>query len=225
MNHRPTDVAIKSSVMLALGSSAFAPYSILAQRYRQNDHANKTWTDLRMDIESNITNNVTGTSRDPDIHMRQCDRSFREWRRSPSRFDQPLTESRSSRTLYDNYYNDSRKRPSDPNHTSTHIPSDVRAATPTSQANTPTQLYPCANCSGDHRATECDSTKCFTCQANFPTAALRQAHYIATHKRDITAKRARFAPINAPTRSQYTPPLLTIFIQISSRDAQPLPVR
>ena len=35
MNHRPTDAAIKSSVMLALGSSIFSPYSILAQRYRQ----------------------------------------------------------------------------------------------------------------------------------------------------------------------------------------------
>jgi hypothetical protein len=61
MNHRPTDAAIKSFVMLALGSSLFAPYSILAQRYRQNDHANKTWTDLRMDKESIINNNNTGT--------------------------------------------------------------------------------------------------------------------------------------------------------------------
>jgi hypothetical protein len=133
MNHRSTDVAIKSSVMLALGSSAFGPYSILAQRYRQNDHANKTWTNLRMDIESNITNNVTGTSRDPDIHMRKRDRAFREWRRSPSRFDQPLTESRSSRTLYDNYHNDSRKRPSDPNIITPH---------PTSPPTSALQLRP-----------------------------------------------------------------------------------
>ena len=199
MNHRPTDAAIKSSVMLALGSSIFPPYSILAQRYRQNDHANKTWTDLRMDID-------TGTSRDSDIHMRQRDRTFREWRNSPSRFDQPPTESRSSRTLYDNYHSDGRKRANDQPNNQPHHPQDVRAATPTSQANTPTQLYPCANCSGDHRATECDSTKCFTCQANFPTAALRQAHYLATHKRDSTVKRARFAPISAPPRSQYTPP-------------------
>ena len=28
MNHRPTDVAIKKSVMLALGFSIFAPYSL-----------------------------------------------------------------------------------------------------------------------------------------------------------------------------------------------------
>ena len=61
-NHRPTDAAIKSSAMLALGSSTFAPYSNLAQQYSQNDHANKTWN-----IESNITNNTTGTSRDPDV--------------------------------------------------------------------------------------------------------------------------------------------------------------
>ena len=31
INHRPTDAAIKSSVMLALGSSTFEPYSNLVQ--------------------------------------------------------------------------------------------------------------------------------------------------------------------------------------------------
>jgi hypothetical protein len=197
MNHRPTDAAIKSSVMLA---------PILAQRYRQNDPANKTWTDLRMDIESIINNNITGTSRESDIHMRQRDRTFREWRRSSSRSDQAPTESRSSRTLYDNYHTDGRKRANDQPHNPPHLPQDVRAATLTSQANTPTQLYPCANCSGDHRAKKCDSTKCFTCQATFPNAALRQAHYLATHKQNSTVKRARFAPISAPTCSQYMPP-------------------
>jgi hypothetical protein len=54
--------------MLALGSPLFTPYSILA--HCQKDHADKTLTDPRMDIESNISNNITGTSRDPEIHMR-----------------------------------------------------------------------------------------------------------------------------------------------------------
>jgi hypothetical protein len=62
MNHRPTDTAIKNNVMLALGTSRFSPYSILHQRYRQTDHANKTWADLRLDIELIITNNSTGTA-------------------------------------------------------------------------------------------------------------------------------------------------------------------
>jgi hypothetical protein len=31
-----------------------------------------------MDIESIINNNITGTSRDLEIHMRQHDRPFRE---------------------------------------------------------------------------------------------------------------------------------------------------
>jgi hypothetical protein len=65
MNHRHTDTAIRNNVMLALGTSRFAPYFILHQRYRQTDHANKTWADLRLDIELIITNNITGTSRDP----------------------------------------------------------------------------------------------------------------------------------------------------------------
>ena len=181
MNHRPTDAAIKSSVMLALGSSIYSPYSILAQRYRQNDHANKTWTDLRMDIESNISNNFTGTSRDPDIHMRQRDRPTRDWHRSLSRFDQPPAESRSSRALYDAYHYECRKRSID--NTAQPPPQDVRAAMPTTQPTTPTQLFPCANCGGDHRATECDSLKFFTCQATFLTAAQRQAHYMHTQTR------------------------------------------
>ncbi len=112
MNHRPTDTAIKGSVLLALETSIFAPYSNLAQRYRQNDHANKTWAELRMDIDTIITNKTVGTSRDPDIHSRQRDRTPREWRRSPSHFDsssQPV-ESRSSQISYDPYRHDNRKR-------------------------------------------------------------------------------------------------------------------
>ena len=71
MNHRPTGTAIKNNVMLALGTSMFAPYSILHHRYRQTDHANKTWADLRLDIELIITNNTTGTSRDPIFRNRE----------------------------------------------------------------------------------------------------------------------------------------------------------
>ena len=70
--------------MLALGSSIYAPYSILAQRYRQTDHANRTWSDL---IELIITNNNTGTSR--DLGFRQRDRNTRDWRPTTHRQDQP----------------------------------------------------------------------------------------------------------------------------------------
>ena len=66
MNHCPTDTAIKNNVILPLGTSLFTPYSILHQRYRQTDHANKTWADLRrLDIELIIANNINGISRDP----------------------------------------------------------------------------------------------------------------------------------------------------------------
>ena len=205
MNHRPTDSAIKGTSMLALGSSTFPPYSNLAQRYHQIDHANKTWTDLRTDIESNISNNFIGTSRDSAIRHRQHDRPSRDWRHSPSYFDpSTASESRSSQIPYDNYRQTNRKKKPDPPNTG--ITHDIRAAIPTGQPNTPTQLYPCANCAGDHRATDCDSTKCFTCQANFPTAALRQAHYLSTHRRDSASKRARFAPIHTPARGHHTPP-------------------
>jgi len=61
MNHRLTDTALKNNVMLALATSVFPPYSILAQRYCQTDHANKTWVDLRQDTVLIVTNNPTGT--------------------------------------------------------------------------------------------------------------------------------------------------------------------
>ena len=67
------------------------------------------------------------------------------------------------------------------------------------------QRFPCANCGADHKSTDCDSPKCSTCQATLPTAALRQAHYIAHHKRDNPNKRTRFTT-NQPTRNQFTPP-------------------
>jgi hypothetical protein len=94
MNHRPTDTAIKNNVMLALGTSRFAPHSIiLHQRYRQTDHANKTWADLRLDIELIITNNFTGTSRDPFFRTRER-----------TRWDPAPAENRTSRILYDAYH-------------------------------------------------------------------------------------------------------------------------
>ena len=124
MNHRPTDTAIKNNVMLALGTSRFSPYSILHQRYRQTDHANKTWADLRLDIELIITNNSTGTSRDPIFRTRER-----------TRWDQPPAENRASRTLYEAYYdapstqlNHNGKCAQDSHHND---PQDVRAATPT----------------------------------------------------------------------------------------------
>ena len=136
--------------MLALGTSRFAPYSILHQRYRKTDHANKTWADLRLDIELIITNNSTGTSRDPIFRTRER-----------TRWDQPPAENRASRTLYEAYYdapstqlNHNGKRAQDSHHND---PQDVRAATPTTTTppSTTKNAYPCSNCGADHRATEC----------------------------------------------------------------------
>jgi hypothetical protein len=73
MNHRPTDAAIKSLVSLALDTSIFAPYSNLTLI-----KLTKTWAELRMDIDSIITNKTVGTSRDPEIHTKQRDHTRRE---------------------------------------------------------------------------------------------------------------------------------------------------
>ena len=210
MNHRPTDTAIKNNVMLALGTSRFPHiYSILHQRYRQADHANKTWADLRLDIELIITNNSTGTSRDPIFRTRER-----------TRWDQPPAENRASWTLYDAYYdapstqlNHNGKRSQDPHHNDTQ---DVRAATSTTTTppSTTKNVYPCSNCGADHRATECPDPKCYICQTILHSAAARQAHYLANHKHE--SKRAR---------SRLHTPHIAIPLPLRRRHDQPVPVR
>jgi hypothetical protein len=121
--------------MLALGISRFAPYSILHQRYRQTDHANKTWVDLRLDIELIITNNITGTSRDPIFRTRER-----------TRWDQPPAENRASRIFYDAYHdapshqlNYNGKRYQDPNQKYTLAPTaELTTAQPS--ARTPSAI-------------------------------------------------------------------------------------
>ena len=51
---------------MALADSQHECYSSMANRYWQTDHANKTWRELRADIESLIQNNRRGTSKDLD---------------------------------------------------------------------------------------------------------------------------------------------------------------
>ena len=138
-HHRPTDTAIKNNIMLALGSSIYAPYSILQQRYRQTDHANKTWTDLRQDIELIITNSNIGTSQ--DLGFRQRDRHIRDWRLTTHRPEQPPSDSRASRTLYNAYHDAPSSNMSLHNNKRTldhpQYPSDVRAVTPPSGTPSP----------------------------------------------------------------------------------------
>lgn len=74
MNHRPTDEAIKEIVIIALAESQFIPYSTLAQRYQQTDHATRTWPELRRDVDSLIQNSARGTSRDPSSLLRPISR-------------------------------------------------------------------------------------------------------------------------------------------------------
>ena len=113
------------------------------------------------------------------------------------RYSEP-TDSRSARSEYNDLYDDetitdySHHDPRSPplSFHQPQQPHDIRAATPTTLPSAlTTQRFPCANCGADHKSTDCDSTKCTTCQATFPTAALRQAHYIAHHKRDNPNKR------------------------------------
>ena len=58
---------------------------------------------------------------------------------------------------------------------------DIRTATTPPPTSQPADR-PCANCDGPHRAPLCDSLTFSTCQATFPTAALRQSHYTAVHQ-------------------------------------------
>ena len=222
MNHRPTDNAIKNTIILALSQSSFTAYSSLAQRYQQVDHATKTWPDLRQDIESLIHNNPKGTSREPHSLPRTTNprSSTPDWTHRRAPYSAPA-DSRSARPVHDrytdfgpahddrhefnqyaDYYNSNHYTTSPPSH----LHNEIRAAATTSPPSAlQQQRYPCANCGADHKSMDCDSLKCSTCQATFPTAALRQAHYLAHHKRDNPHKRTRFADPNQQ-RSRQTPP-------------------
>ena len=221
MNHRPTDPAIKNIVILALGQSGFQHYSALAQRYQQTDHATRTWPELRQDIESLVQNNNRGTSREPSSLPRQDRKRPHDddWdRRSAHRRDTTQDNRSARNTAYNDdsayghhYKQHTGNRPTfqhQYHHDSTSLPQDVRAASQPTSSPSASPKFPCINCGGDHRPNVCDSTTCSLCQANFPTAAQRHAHYIAHHHRDNTPnKRARFDNNPSPYKKpQHTPP-------------------
>ena len=215
LNHRPTDTAIKNNVILALGSSIYAPYSIL-----RTDRPCKQDVDRSPPAtELNITNNNIGTSQ--DLGFRQRDRHIRDWIPTTHRQDQPPSDSRASRTLYAAYHDAHSsnmslhgKRTFDQPQ---HPPNDVLAATPTSGTPSPAtkNAYPCSICGANHRSVECNNPKCFICQVTFPSSAARQAHHISIHKR--YSKRARFGQDQTTNRSQYTP-LTSPFLSRSVED-------
>ena len=84
-------------------------------------------------------------------------------------------------------------------------PQDVRSASPATTPPIPSNKYPCANCTADHRTIDCDSTKCGLCEANFPTAAQRKAHYHTYHRNEQSSKRTRYNLPGNPSRPS-TPP-------------------
>ena len=181
-NHKPTDDAIKNIVIMALADSQHECYSSMANRYRQTDHATKTWPELRADVESMIQNNHKGTSKDPDIFSNRHSRRiiYDEVTQPPQKYI------RAARDTSPNHYD-----PFPP-----YEPTYYIRDPPTQQSSTRAASYPpnpstslapnrpnCVNCGGDHAGRDCDSLTCSKCQGTFPSAALRQAHYLAAHAR------------------------------------------
>ena len=167
---------------MALADSQHECYSSMANRYRQTDHATKTWPKLRAEIESMIQNNRKGASKDPDIYPdRHSRRIIYDDASQP-----PQKYIRAARDTSTNHYDPF--PPYEPNYcpsdTQSH-PSYSRAASyPPKQANNPTpNRANCVNCGGGHAGRDCDSLTCSKCQGTFPSAALRQAHYLVAHAR------------------------------------------
>ena len=149
----------------------------MANRYRQIDHANKTWPELRADIESMIQNNRRGTSIDTEQFQ---DRNKRRIIYDTST-QQPHKYIRAARNTSSNHYDP--YQPYEPECQSIEInqpPTSNSAATyPTKPTlNPPSNRTTCVNCGGDHAGRDCDSLTCSKCQGTFPFAALRQAHYL-----------------------------------------------
>ena len=209
MNHRPTDTALKNNVMLALATSVFPPYSILAQRYRQTDHANKTWVDLRQDIELIVTNNpvppatqhsdtATVPIANGDNHRHPSTLNPQKaappgssmTHTTPPRLPAPAVTQGALMTPHTTRHQTSARRhqrpplPHQARRTLTHDPT-AAATTAPRNATTPST----------------SSAKQY-CQTVFPNPAARQAHYLSIHERDT--KRARFE--QDPPRGHYTTP-------------------
>jgi hypothetical protein len=135
----------------------------------------RIWAQLRVDMETLINEDDVGTSRDRD-ELRNFNRHH-----GPDRIV-------NSRSLH--YHGDHQQDESNSDkrqRTLTPTRHDIRAATTPPPASQ-TVDRPCANCGGPHMAPLCDSLTCPTCQATFPTAALRQSHYTAVHQPDRTKK-------------------------------------
>ena len=189
MNHRPIDPAIKTIIILALGQSGFKHYSALAQRYQQTDHAIRTWPELRQDIESLVQNNNRGPSRKPSSLPRQ-DRTTMTGtvlRDSPQ-------DNRSARTEYnDSAYGNkllqiAHRKPVPP------LPTPVPPRHHVPLRITQVSLHQL------RRRPSTQRTTCSLCQASFPTAAQRHAHYIA-----VTTIRPS-APASTNKKPQHPPP-------------------
>ena len=173
--HKLDDDTLKKIVLDALKKSRHDSYRLLGQHYRQRENRMRTWAQLRVDMETLIKEDDVGTSRDRD-ELRNFNRHH-----GPDRIADSRSLHYHGDHQQDEPYSDKRQR------TLTPTRHDIRAAT-TPPPAPQTVDRPCANCGGPHRAPLCDSLTCSTCQATFPTAALRQSHYTAVHQPDRTKK-------------------------------------
>ena len=175
--HKLDDDTLKKIVLDALKKSRHDSYRLLRQRYRQRENRMRTWAQLRVDMETLIKEDDVGTSRE-----------LRNYNRHRG-----LDRTADNRSLH--YQGDHQQDEANSNkrqRTLTPMHHDIRAATTPPPTSQPADR-PCANCGGPHRAPLYDSLTCSTCQATFPTAALRQSHYTAVHQPDRT-KKLRFNP-------------------------------
>ncbi len=173
--HKLDDDTLKTIVLDALKKSRHDSYRLLGQRYRQRENRMRIWAQLRVDMETLIKEDDVGTSRDRD-ELRNFNRHH-----GPDRIADSRSLHYHGDHQQDEANSDKRQR------TLTPTRHDIRATTTLPPTSQPVDR-PCANCGGPHRAPLCDSLTCSTCQATFPTAALRQSHYTAVHQPDRTKK-------------------------------------
>jgi hypothetical protein len=136
---------------------------MVANRYRQTDHATKTWSELSADVESIIQNNHKGTSKDPDIFPNRHSRRiiYDDATQPPQKYI------RAARDTSPNHYDPF--SPYEPNNYYTSDPQtqpfSTRAASYLPNPSTsPAPNRPnCVNCCGDHAGRDCDSLTCSKC--------------------------------------------------------------
>ena len=183
LNHRPTDIELKTILLEALSASKLSAYKTLYQQYCNRSHNGKTYTDLYNDIHDLVkyeSDGVRSSTRDRENDADDSDasRSTRASSRSSN-----LHSSRRAAQIAAAAQQRAQQVAANTSANS-NILYQQQSPVGSNKGSTQRQQEPCKNCKSTKHSTKwCTSTKCYEkdCGKTFDTADDRKAHFIKEH--------------------------------------------